>query len=67
MRNFIMFLYVDDDVIPELAVNTGFSAGGMLVLTYHDGILDEAVIYRSGLDYIEWRSGGGRGLLSKSF
>ena len=47
------FLYVDEDAIPELEINTGYSAGGSLLLTYHDGILDEVDIYRSGLYYIE--------------
>lgn len=47
------FLYVDEDEIPELEINSGYSAGGSLLLTYHDGILDEVDIYRSGLYYIE--------------
>ncbi|MCM1126303.1 MAG: C-type lectin domain-containing protein [Lachnospiraceae bacterium] len=44
------FIYVDDDSIPELEINT---VGSSLLLTYHDGILDEVDIYRSGLYYIE--------------
>ena len=47
------FIYVDDDAIPELEINTGYAAGGSLLLTYHDGILDEVDIYRSGLYYVE--------------
>lgn len=47
------FLYVDEDAIPELEINTGYCAGGSLLLTYHDGVLDEVDIYRSGLYYIE--------------
>ena len=47
------FIYVDDDSIPELEINTGVSVSGSLLLTYHDGILDEVDIYRSGLYYIE--------------
>lgn len=47
------FLYVDEDTIPELEINTKYAAGGSLLLTYHDGILDEVDIYRSGLYYIE--------------
>ena len=45
------FIYVDDDSIPELEIWRG--ALDSLLLTYHDGILDEVDIYRSGLYYIE--------------
>lgn len=46
------FIYVDDDSVPELEINTG-CVNDSLLLTYHDGILDKLDIYRSGLFYIE--------------
>lgn len=31
------FIYVDDDEIPELVVDTGIEAGGCALVTYHEG------------------------------
>lgn len=33
-------IYVDDDDIPELMINTRSGAGGYLILTFHDSVLD---------------------------
>lgn len=45
-------IYVDDDDIPELMIDTNSGAGGYLILTFHDSVLD---IWRSdpNVTYIE--------------
>ena len=46
-------IYVNDDEIPELAMDSGFSAGGTLILTCGNGQVDEWMARRGNLDYIE--------------
>lgn len=46
-------IYVDDDDIPELVIDTGYSAGGCLILTYHDNTLDALQTARTNFTYIE--------------
>lgn len=47
------FIYVDDDDTPELVIYTGIEAGGCMVLTFHDGIMDEWQSSRLDFTYIE--------------
>ena len=49
-------IYLDDDNIPEIFVNTGTSAGGEYILTYHNGNIVKQYFPRTGSEYIE-RSG----------
>lgn len=46
-------IYVDEDDIPEFLIDTGISAGGCLVLTCHDGHVDEQQILRCNFSYME--------------
>ena len=46
-------IYVDDDDIPELVVDTGFEAGGCQIVTYHDGATDVLQTSRLYFTYIE--------------
>ena len=46
-------IYVDEDEIPELMIDTGFEAGGCLIVTFHDGVLDEWQSGRLNVTYIE--------------
>lgn len=46
-------IYVDDDDIPELVVDTGFEAGGCQILTWHGGLLDVLQTSRLYFQYIE--------------
>ncbi len=46
-------IYVDEDDIPELVIDTGYEAGGCQILTFHDGILDEWQSNRLNVTYIE--------------
>lgn len=46
-------IYVNDDEIPELAMDSGFSAGGTLILTCGNGQVDEWMARRGNFDYIE--------------
>ena len=46
-------IYVDDDDIPELVIDTGFEAGGCQILTCHDGKIDELQTARLYFTYIE--------------
>lgn len=46
-------IYVDDDDIPELVIDTGISAGGCIILTWHDNQLDDLQIFRGNFNYIE--------------
>lgn len=46
-------IYVDEDDIPELMIDSGFEAGGCLVITFHDGIIDEWQSSRLNVSYIE--------------
>ena len=45
--------YVDHDSIPELAIDTGSEAGGCIILTWHDGLLDALQTRRRGFTYRE--------------
>ncbi|MCM1304671.1 MAG: C-type lectin domain-containing protein [Lachnospiraceae bacterium] len=47
---------VDDDEIPELVCNTGFEAGGVEILTFHDHVLDVWQSARLNVTYIEGRN-----------
>lgn len=46
-------IYVNDDEIPELVLDSGFSAGGTLILTCGNGQVDEWMAKRGNFDYIE--------------
>ena len=46
-------IYVDEDEIPELMIDTGYEAGGCFILTYHDGVLDGWQSDRLNVTYIE--------------
>lgn len=46
-------IYVDEDEIPELMIDKGFEAGGCLIVTFHDGVLDEWQSGRLNVTYIE--------------
>ena len=47
------FIYVDDDDIPELVVDTGFEAGGCQIVAYHDGTVNVLQTARLYFTYIE--------------
>ncbi len=47
------FIYVDDDQIPELVCDSGFEAGGCLILTYSHREVDAVQTYRLNFDYLE--------------
>lgn len=46
-------IYVDEDDIPELLMDSGFEAGGCKILTFHDGVVDEWQSSRLNVTYIE--------------
>ncbi|MDE7324607.1 MAG: hypothetical protein K2N73_18190 [Lachnospiraceae bacterium] len=46
-------IYVDDDDIPELVIDTGIEAGGCLILTFDGHVLDEWQSDRLNVTYIE--------------
>ncbi len=46
-------IYVDDDDIPELVIDTQFEAGGCQILTWHDGKTDVLQTSRLYFTYIE--------------
>ncbi|WP_026490297.1 C-type lectin domain-containing protein [Butyrivibrio sp. XBB1001] len=46
-------IYLDDDDIPELFVDTGIEASGQMVITYYDGKIVEQYLSRIGSQYIE--------------
>lgn len=46
-------IYVDDDDIPELVIDSGFEAGGCQILTYHNGEIDVLRTDRRLFYYIE--------------
>lgn len=46
-------IYVDEDEIPELVIDSGFEAGGCQILTWHDGGLDVLQTSRLYFTYIE--------------
>lgn len=46
-------IYVDEDDVPELVVDTQIEAGGCLLLTVHDGALDELTTDRRYFTYLE--------------
>ena len=46
-------IYVDDDNIPEMVIDTGFEAGGCRFLTFHDHVLDVWQSDRLNVTYIE--------------
>ena len=47
-------IYVDDDDIPELYINTGYSVGGEFVVSFYDGNVRAMNRYRGGIKYIEY-------------
>ncbi|MCR4745915.1 MAG: hypothetical protein K5894_11905 [Lachnospiraceae bacterium] len=49
-------IYLDDDDIPELFIDTGFEAGGQYIATYYNGKVVTHQFLRIGSQYIE-RSG----------
>jgi hypothetical protein len=46
-------IYVDDDDVPELVVDTGFEAGGCQILSYYDGTVRVLQTSRLYFTYIE--------------
>lgn len=46
-------IYVDEDYIPELVVDRGSCAGGCMILTVHDNVVDEFETIRLGFSYVE--------------
>lgn len=46
-------IYVDDDNIPEMVIDTGYEAGGCRFLTFHDHVLDVWQSGRLNVSYIE--------------
>ncbi|MDE7341776.1 MAG: C-type lectin domain-containing protein [Lachnospiraceae bacterium] len=46
-------IYIDEDDIPELVIDTGYAAGGCMILTFHDGTLDGWQSSRRNFSYIE--------------
>jgi hypothetical protein len=46
-------IYLDDDDIPEVFVDTGVEAGGQMVATYYEGEVVEQYLSRIGSQYIE--------------
>ena len=52
-HNTYSLIYVDDDDIPELVVDTGIEAGGCQLLTFYDGEIDELQTARLLFYYIE--------------
>lgn len=46
-------IYVDEDNIPELVIDNGYEAAGCVILTFHDGVLDEWQSNRLNFTYIE--------------
>ncbi len=49
-------IYVDNNDIPEMLINTGYEASGELVVTYYNGQIVEQYLSRIGTTYAE-RSG----------
>lgn len=47
-------IYVDDDDIPELYINTGYSVGGEFVVSFYDGNVRAMNRYRGGIKYTEY-------------
>ncbi len=47
------FIYVNDDLVPELVANSGVEAGGCVVMTYKDGKVDAFQTARLDMYYIE--------------
>ena len=45
-------IYLDDDDIPELMIDTNMEAGGELIATYYDGEVVDYVLSRIGTKYI---------------
>lgn len=45
-------IYLDDDDIPELMIETNMEAGGELIATYYDGEVVDYVLSRIGTKYI---------------
>ena len=46
-------IYVDEDDIPELVIDTGIEASGCQILTWHDGVMDELQTARLYFTYVE--------------
>ncbi len=46
-------IYLDDDEVPELFIDTGFEAGGECIVTFHDGKTIKQQLERCGSQYIE--------------
>lgn len=47
-------IYVDNDDIPELYINTGYSAGGEFVVSFYDGNVRALNRDRGGIKYMEY-------------
>ena len=52
----VTMIYLDDDDVPELFIDTGMEAGGEIIATYYDGEVVSYNFPRLGSQYIE-RSG----------
>lgn len=46
-------IFVDEDDVPELVINSGAEAGGCLILTYHNGLVDALQTRRLHFTYLE--------------
>lgn len=47
------FIYLDDDDIPEMFIDTGIEASGQAIIGYYDGEIVEGYFSRIGSQYIE--------------
>ena len=47
------FIYLDDDDIPEMFIDTGIEASGQAIIGYNDGEIVEGYFSRIGSQYIE--------------
>ena len=54
--NTYSLIYVNEDDIPELVIDTGFEAGGCRILTFHNGEIDVLQTDRLTFFYIEGRN-----------
>ena len=46
-------IYVDDDDVPELVIDSGFETGGCQILSFYDGTVRELQTARLYFTYIE--------------
>lgn len=52
-RCYYSLIYVDEDDIPELVIDTRYEAGGCKILTFHNGVVDTLQTARLNFAYIE--------------